>query len=155
MDNTNYRQLDDQIISSLFNINFKDALLEGNSNEDILKKDYTYTLTVVFNDNLIYEIKNQGVQTFVLDTIVSYGDMRTIKWLREYHTTDNSITWFETIEFINKENPYKTLEILRVMRNLYDKEIFENKIIKKSEYLERQNITKDLFDVCLYESLMK
>ena len=155
MEKINFKSIDEQIVRTLFHINYKDTLLEGNSREEILMKDFEYAMKVVFNNNLLFEVSNPGVQEYLLDSIASYDDLRVIKWLQDYFSFQENSTWLETIQKINSENSYKTLEILRVMRNCYDKEAFQNKIIKKSEYLERLQITKDLFDICLYNSLMK
>jgi len=115
--------------------------------EDIPKEKINlyFDLNKMFQKNKLYLIKRKGDMLFILNTMYIYGEEMTIRWLKSLTINRENSSEEELCNAINECETTFVIELLKNLRNTIDKQLVEENMINKGEYLDRRLVTTEMF----------
>jgi len=145
------------IISEITNILidiFCRNMLECNSGK-YTDNDFYEKVKSIYEKYNISKINDGGLQIFLIDTLIWYSEMVVPYWLAQFFKVPDDSKLVDMIDKINEASTTHLLDYLRVMRNKNDFLDFKEFYYDQKDYEIRLNATRDLYEACLYKSLMQ
>jgi len=134
--------------------NFCRNMLEFNSGK-YTDKDFYEKVKSIYEKYDIQKINDYGLQIYIIDTLMWYSEMVVPYWLAQFFKIDDDSKLIDMIDKMNEESTTHLLDYFRVMRNKNDFLDFQEFYYDQKDYEIRLNATRDLYEVCIYKSLMQ
>ncbi len=142
-----------EITKILINI-FCRNMLEWNSGK-YTPNDFYKKVKYLHKKYKLSEINDFGVQIFLTDTLIWYWEQNVRFWLEQILKTKYDLKIEEMIDKINETSPTYLLQRLKNFRDRIDFLDFQQFYYDQKDYEIKLNATRELYEICLYKSLMQ
>ena len=134
--------------------NFCRNMLEWNSGK-YTPNDFYKKVKSLHKKYKLSEIKDFGLQIFLTDTLIWYWEQNVRFWLAQIYKVRDDSKIEDMIDKINETSSTYLLQRLKNFRDRNDYLDFQEFYYDQKDYEFRLNATRELYEICLYKTLMQ
>ena len=149
------KKVDKEILDILFEFYLKFGKIKKGVDQSKLLKWFSREVERIYNQYEIYKIEDEGVQLYLIDTIMWYNIDFVFDWLKEILYLKNAKYWEDIIEKLSKADANLIVSWLIHRRKSYYDDFFNTIGVSKKEMKNRSKASSILGINALYRSMLK